>query len=63
MKRKQIALAVLLLVLLGTAPAAQAALPPGTTAPDFTLPTTKDSTLTLTQFRGQVVILAFWKSN
>ncbi len=63
MKRKQIAWAVLLLILLGAVSAVQAALPPGTTAPDFTLPTTKDSTLTLTQFRGQVVILAFWKSN
>jgi len=63
MKRKQIALAALLLILLGAASAAQAALPIGTTAPDFTLPTTQDSTLSLTQFRGQVVILAFWKSN
>ncbi len=63
MKRKQIALAVLLLTLLGAAPAVQAALPIGTSAPDFTLPTTKDSTLSLTQFRGQVVIMAFWKSN
>jgi hypothetical protein len=63
MKRQQIALALLLLVLLGAASAVQAALPPGTTAPDFTLPTTSDSTLSLTQFRGQVVILAFWKSN
>ena len=63
MKQKQIALAVLLLVLLGTASAVQAALPIGTTAPDFSLPSIKDSTLTLTQFRGQVVILAFWKSN
>jgi len=63
MKRQQIALALLLLALTGTASAVQAALPPGTAAPDFTLPTTKDSTLTLTQFRGQVIILAFWKSN
>ena len=63
MKRQKITFAVLLLVLLGMVSAAQAALPPGTSAPDFTLSTTKDSTLSLTQFRGQVVILAFWKSN
>jgi hypothetical protein len=63
MKRKQIALPFLLAALLFAALAAHAALPAGTAAPDFTLPTTKDSSLSLTQFRGQVVILAFWKSN
>jgi hypothetical protein len=51
------------MALLGFAAASFAALPPGTAAPDFALPTTQDSSLSLTQFRGQVVILAFWKSN
>ena len=63
MPRTKFALPILLLTLMGLISAAQAARPPGSTAPDFTLLTTKDSTLSLTQFRGQVVILAFWKSN
>ena len=52
-----------LFALLSLAVIAQAGLPVGATAPDFALPTTKGDTLTLSQFRGQVVILAFWKSN
>jgi len=51
------------MAMLGCAAASFAALPPGTAAPDFTLPSTQDSTISLSQFRGQVVILAFWKSN
>jgi peroxiredoxin len=35
-------------------------LPPGTTAPDFELPSTPDQTVALAQFRGQPVILAFY---
>src|SRR5260221_255362 len=34
-------------------------LPPGTPAPDFTLHSTPDQTLSLRDFRGQPVILAF----
>lgn len=62
-KLAHLKLALLLCVLLGLVPAAQAGLPVGATAPDFALPTTKGDTLTLSQFRGQVVILSFWKSN
>jgi peroxiredoxin len=35
-------------------------LPPGTTAPDFALPSAPDQTVSLAQFRGQPVILAFY---
>lgn len=35
-------------------------LPRGTKAPDFELPSTPDQTLSLTEFRGQPVILAFY---
>jgi hypothetical protein len=35
----------------------------GVEAPDFTLPTTEDQEITLSDFRGQIVILHFWKSN
>jgi len=35
-------------------------LPPGTEAPDFRLPSTPDQTLSLTEFRGQPVILVFY---
>ena len=35
-------------------------LPPWTTAPDFTLPTGPDQTVSLAQFRGQPVILVFY---
>jgi peroxiredoxin len=36
------------------------ALPPGSEAPDFELPATPDQTLSLTEFRGRPVILAFY---
>src|SRR3954454_11235851 len=36
------------------------ALPAGTPAPDFTLRTTPDQTVSLSEFRGQPVILAFY---
>ena len=35
-------------------------LPPGTPAPDFELPSTPDQKVSLTEFRGQPVILAFY---
>ena len=35
----------------------------GTTAPDFTLHTTPDQTVSLADFRGQPVILAFYPSD
>jgi peroxiredoxin len=35
------------------------ALPPGTPAPDFALPSTPDHSVSLSDFRGQPVILAF----
>jgi peroxiredoxin len=35
-------------------------LPPGTKAPDFELPSTPDQTVSLADFRGQPVILAFY---
>jgi peroxiredoxin len=37
-----------------------APLPPGTKAPDFTLPATPDQKLSLADFRGRPVILAFY---
>ncbi|MDX6647515.1 MAG: hypothetical protein QOK40_3242 [Miltoncostaeaceae bacterium] len=38
-------------------------LPPGTTAPDFELPSTPDQTVSLAAFRGQTVILAFYPAD
>jgi peroxiredoxin len=35
-------------------------LPPGTEAPDFSLPSTPDQTLSLAELRGQPVILVFY---
>ena len=35
-------------------------LPPGTAAPEFRLPSTPDQTVSLAEFRGQPVILAFY---
>ena len=37
-----------------------APLTPGTSAPDFELPSTPDQTVSLAEFRGQPVILAFY---
>lgn len=39
------------------------ALPPGTQAPDFTLPTTPGKTASLHDFRGRPVILAFYPAD
>ncbi len=35
-------------------------LPPGTKAPEFELPSTPDQTVSLAEFRGEPVILAFY---
>src|SRR5438132_7315729 len=40
-----------------------APLPPGTMAPDFALPSTPDQTVSLAEFRGQPVILAFYPAD
>ena len=39
------------------------ALPPGVEAPDFTLRSTPDQWLTLSEFRGQPVVLAFYPAD
>lgn len=39
------------------------ALPPGTKAPDFELPSTPDQRVTLSEFLGQPVILAFYPAD
>jgi peroxiredoxin len=41
----------------------QAGLPVGSQAPAFTLTTTTDKTISLSDFAGKTVILHFWKSN
>jgi peroxiredoxin (alkyl hydroperoxide reductase subunit C) len=38
-------------------------LPAGTPAPDFTLPSTPDQTVSLRDFRGQPVVLAFYPAD
>src|SRR5260221_14189224 len=38
-------------------------LPPGTPAPDFTLPVTPDQKLSLSELRGQPVVLAFYPAD
>jgi alkyl hydroperoxide reductase subunit AhpC len=43
--------------------ATQSALLAGTPAPDFTLPSTPDQKLSLTDFRGSPVILAFYPAD
>ena len=43
--------------------AVQAALPAGTPAPEFTLPSTPDQKLSLSDFRGSPVILAFYPAD
>src|SRR5213594_1751956 len=43
-----------------TNPAAAAPLPAGTQAPDFTLHSAPDQTVSLSDYRGQPVILAFY---
>jgi len=39
------------------------ALPPGTPAPDFTLYSTPDQTVSLSEFRGRPVVLAFYPAD
>lgn len=46
-----------------TSPAAAAPLAAGSQAPDFTLHTTADQTVSLREFRGQPVILAFYPAD
>lgn len=43
--------------------AARGALPPGTGAPDFSLPATPDQRLALSELRGRPVILAFYPAD
>lgn len=38
-------------------------LPPGTKAPDFELPSTPDQTVSLAEFRGRPVVLAFYPAD
>jgi peroxiredoxin len=45
------------------APASRTPMPPGTPAPDFSLKSTPDQTVTLSDFRGQPVILAFYPAD
>jgi peroxiredoxin len=40
-----------------------AVLPPGTRAPDFSLHSTPDQTVSLSEFRGQPVVLAFYPAD
>ncbi|MDB6123355.1 MAG: AhpC/TSA family protein [Pedosphaera sp.] len=40
-----------------------AALSPGTTAPDFTLQSTPDQTVSLSDFRGQPIVLVFYPAD
>ena len=47
----------------GQAVLPESALPAGTPAPDFTLYATPDQTLSLSDFRGQPVILAFYPAD
>ena len=46
--------------ILGWAGSAPAEVRPGDLAPDFLLRDVSDATYTLSQFRGNVVLLAFW---
>jgi peroxiredoxin len=46
-----------------TAPGASGLLPPGARAPDFTLKTAPDRTLSLAELRGRPVILAFYPAD
>ncbi len=47
----------------GASPRHDRALQPGTTAPNFTLRTTPDQSVSLADFRGQPVILAFYPAD
>ena len=44
-------------------PDAQSIIPPGAAAPDFTLPATPDQKVSLSDFRGRPVILAFYPAD
>ncbi len=52
-----------IIALTGIISSSHAALPVGTMAPDFSLTTTTGTQVKLSQFRGKIVILHFWKSN
>ena len=44
-------------------PSTYAAIKAGEAAPDFTLQTTAEETVSLSDYKGKIVILHFWKSN
>ena len=55
---------LLTLLLLLTSVSAFAAIDVGVTAPDFTLPDIQTGeNVTLSDFRGQVVVMQMWKNN
>lgn len=54
---------LLIYALVITINVSSAALNKGEAAPDFTLATNAGEEITLSDYRGQVVILHFWKSN
>src|SRR5258708_34716045 len=47
----------------GSTPSQATALEPGTTAPDFRLPSTPDQSVSLREFRGRAVILRFYPAD
>jgi cytochrome oxidase Cu insertion factor (SCO1/SenC/PrrC family) len=64
-QRFAIGLSVILVLcaVLFTAKVSYGALKAGVPAPDFTLQTTTGEEVSLSDFRGRIVILHFWKSN
>ena len=55
---------LLTLLMILTSVSAFAAIEVGVTAPDFTLPDVRTGeNVTLSDFRGQVVVLQMWKNN
>ena len=62
MKHTKLSLLLIFLIAISVN-VSSAGLGAGETAPDFTLLTTDGENLTLSDYKGQVVILHFWKSN
>jgi hypothetical protein len=54
---------IVLVAIIVSASPCWAGLKAGTTAPDFTLKSTDAKDYNLSDYKGQVVILAFWKSD